>query len=288
MAPVKYKCPKATSTGCDWEVEHDPRVVSVYIQSHLDDVHLDVTDEDLDQATCKMAPRKYKCLKDGCEFGEDLAQIEMFCPEEVYICAKDHTFRHGPEHVVAVPNEVREFQPLVENEAHQACKMARKEVRCQYQDCNGKLEDKESEPDMNMASVPSKVQEIELMKEDDNRQACKTALMKVECHHFGCEWKLEDYEAGNWKLEECPDVVQIWIQDHMDTEHGEFLEIELLEEDKNRQACKTALAKVKCQHQGCDWEEELYPEVADIWIQDHVDTVHGGSQYIGPALCAPG
>ena len=54
MAPVKYKCPKATSTGCDWEVEHDPRVVSVYIQSHLDDVHLDVTDEDLDQATCKI------------------------------------------------------------------------------------------------------------------------------------------------------------------------------------------------------------------------------------------
>ena len=124
-----------------------------------------------------------------------------------------------------------------------------------------------------MASGPSKFQEIEPLEGDDNQQACKTALMKVECHHFGCDWKLE----------ECPDVVQIWIQDHMDTEHdGVFPEIELLEEDKNRQACKTALAKVKCQHQGCDWEEELYPEVADIWIQDHVDTVHGGSQYIGP------
>ena len=171
MAPVKYKCPTAKSTGCDWEVEHDPRVVSVYIQSHLDDVHMGVTDE-------------------------------------------------------------------------------------------------ESDLDLNLAGVPSKVQEIELIKEDDNRQACKTALMKVECHHFGCDWKLEEW----------PEVVQIWIQDHMDTEHdGEFPEIELLEEDKNRQACKTALAKVKCQHQGCIWEEELHPEVALLYIQNHMGTEHAWS-----------
>jgi hypothetical protein len=39
MAPTKYKCPKAGSTGCDWEEELDPMVASVYIQSHLDDAH---------------------------------------------------------------------------------------------------------------------------------------------------------------------------------------------------------------------------------------------------------
>ena len=39
MAPTMFKCPKAVSTGCDWELELDPMVASVYIQSHLDDVH---------------------------------------------------------------------------------------------------------------------------------------------------------------------------------------------------------------------------------------------------------
>ena len=246
MAPVKYKCPKAKSTGCDWVVEHDPRVVSVYIQSHLDDVHLDVADEDWDQATREMAPRMYKCLKDGCGWNNELY------PDEAQVVSRGHASLFGSDHVVMGHDEFQEIQLLEEDKHRQACKTVLMKVTCQDQDCNGKLEDKESEPDMNVASVPSKVQEIELMKEDDNRQACKTALMKVECHHFGCDWKLE----------ERPDVVQIWIQDHMDTEHGEFPEIELLGEDNNRQAYKTALTKVKCQHQGCIWEEELYPEVA--------------------------
>ena len=39
MAPVKYKCPKAESAECNWEAELDPLVASVYIQSHLDDMH---------------------------------------------------------------------------------------------------------------------------------------------------------------------------------------------------------------------------------------------------------
>ena len=39
MAPVRYKCPKATTAGCDWEEELDPSVASVYIQSHIDDMH---------------------------------------------------------------------------------------------------------------------------------------------------------------------------------------------------------------------------------------------------------
>ena len=146
-----------------------------------------------------------------------------------------------------------------------------------------------------MASGPSKFQEIEPLEGDDNRQACETALTKVKCPHLDCGWELEAY----------PEVAHIWLQFHKDENHqacGTALEedvepvgvesaaeyggtqmVELLEEDEDHQACETALERLVCRYQSCDWEEVSYPEVADIWIQDHVDTVHGGSQYIGPA-----
>ena len=38
MVPMKFKCPKA-ACGCDWEVEYDPRVATIYIQCHLEDFH---------------------------------------------------------------------------------------------------------------------------------------------------------------------------------------------------------------------------------------------------------
>ena len=44
-----------------------------------------------------------------------------------------------------------------------------------------------------MASGPSKLQEIEPLEADDNRQACETALTKVKCPHLDCGWELEVY-----------------------------------------------------------------------------------------------
>ena len=65
-----------------------------------------------------------------------------------------------------------------------------------------------------MASGPSKLQEIEPLEGDDNRQACETALTKVKCPHLDCGWELEVY----------PEVVHIWLQFHMDREHGDWEE----------------------------------------------------------------
>ena len=93
-----------------------------------------------------------------------------------------------------------------------------------------------------------------------------------ECLKDGCGWENELYP------EEAQDVsrrhASLFGSDHVVA----LQEIQLLEEDE------LALVKVSCRYQNCDWDEEVYPEVADIWIQSHVDMVHGGVQYTEPGV----
>ena len=105
---------------------------------------------------------------------------------------------------------------------------------------------------------------------DLHQAAYSMAPRTYECLRQGCGWKNELHPEEAQEVSRCH--ASLFGPDHVVA----LQETQLPEEDE------VALVKISCRYQNCDWDEEVYPEVTDIWIQNHVDEVHGGVQYIEP------
>ena len=103
---------------------------------------------------------------------------------------------------------------------------------------------------------------------DLHQAAYSMAPRTYECLRQGCGWKNELHPEEAQEVSRCH--ASLFGPDHVVA----LQETQLPEEDE------VALVKISCRYQNCDWDEEVYPEVTDIWIQNHVDEVHGGVQYI--------
>ncbi len=105
---------------------------------------------------------------------------------------------------------------------------------------------------------------------DLHQAAYSMAPRTYECLRQGCGWKNELHPEEAQEVSRCH--ASLFGPDHVVA----LQETQLPEEDE------VALVKISCRYQNCDWDEEVYPEVTDIWIQNHVDVVHGGVQYSMP------